>query len=169
MIETLEKPTETIAEVIDYHARRMEIADYIENYPEEFYINQWHGVKVKHRLDTKPFIFSAFDLDLKDPLFMLHNTVCGTTHCIAGWAQIVFKGRISENLDTSLEGQEILGLNEGESYRLFHLVGWPRKWKSMMHDTHNYPELQAKVAAEYIRSEDYMEVLCAKLPLTQQW
>jgi len=58
---------------------------------------------------------------------------CGTTHCIAGWAQVL-SGRKQDYDGAYADGQEVLGLTEEQAERLFYITSgaygdWPEQFK----------------------------------------
>jgi hypothetical protein len=81
---------------------------------------------------------------------------CGTTHCIAGWAQVLFP---PEGVDTSGRWYAVRNIEEDaknalqltglQPYNLFHCGGWPNKFADdyILAIT---PKQRAKVAAARI-------------------
>lgn len=57
---------------------------------------------------------------------------CNTSHCIAGWAQVLSPNRdCKQYADT--DAQRILGLDSYQAYRLFYADAWPKgfgKWRA---------------------------------------
>lgn len=50
---------------------------------------------------------------------------CKTTHCIAGWAQVLDPNRDCEEPAVN-DGQRLLDLNDDQACRLFYADGWPK-------------------------------------------
>jgi hypothetical protein len=51
--------------------------------------------------------------------------VCGTTHCFAGWAQVLSPER-NCRADAEEDARRLLELSQEEAQRLFYADNWPR-------------------------------------------
>lgn len=95
------------------------IQQVIAESPAEFYMGMWH------QEDSR-----ACDR-LSDV-----NDLCGTTHCIAGWAQVLSPEHQSST--ALLDGQKALGLDFVQADRLFYASRWPiRFWKGFQPSVEN--------------------------------
>lgn len=89
------------------------IAAVIQENPRQFSIRDWHtakGLGPFGKLNTIP---------------EKKRVACGTTHCIAGWAQVL-SSKSSHSGWAKEVAMEKLGLNEDEANRLFYADNWPR-------------------------------------------
>lgn len=89
------------------------IAKVIQEKPREFGMKYWH----KRR--------GLYATGFLDSLPEGKEIACGTTHCIAGWAQL-----LSPSADRSAwvrdDAQRLLGLTGDQAERLFLAEEWPR-------------------------------------------
>jgi hypothetical protein len=97
------------------------IAAVIQEKRGQFDMRFWH-----HRKDT------GFRADALCSLPEEVRISCKTTHCIAGWAQV-----LAPNRDCTVEAEEdakrVLGLNHDQASRLFYADHWPKgfgAWKA---------------------------------------
>lgn len=87
--------------------RLLEIAEKIEEYPEHFDMNTWHG-------------------GMLGPLLSIaHPTACGTTHCIAGWAEVLYPEVRNKWKSTLMRAMCALDLDSEQKERLFYTESWP--------------------------------------------
>ena len=102
------------------------IAKVIQEKPREFDMGYWH-------IDTTIDWFQG-EHDALCGLPKDKRISCTTTHCIAGWAQVLSPKR-NCRLPADSDAQRLLGLTNEEADRLFHVdgggttLGWPRKFR----------------------------------------
>jgi len=105
-----------------------EIAKVIQEKPRQFNMRFWH-------LDKKNKLFSWSDGIKADALCELpedRRIACTTTHCIAGWAQVLSPDRKCK-VKAEKDARRLLELTPKQAYRLFYADNWPKgfgHWKS---------------------------------------
>lgn len=97
------------------------IAAVIQEKPREFDMNGWHQ-------SAHQYGMALCDLP-KD-----EQVSCDTTHCIAGWAQVLAPDRDCQ-VRASLDARRLLDLTPEQADRLFYVeiedggTGWPLKFR----------------------------------------
>jgi hypothetical protein len=108
------------------------IAAVIEQAPEDFDMSSWEG---RRRNED--------------------GEICGTTHCIAGWAIVLSTGQnfLRQWSDypekVSNEAARLLEISEEQADSLFHVFSWPGEFKHNWLD--NDDQGQAKTGIARIR------------------
>lgn len=90
------------------------IAKVIQEKPKEFDIGHWHREKKSKKV-----------VGMLASLPPERRVCCNTTHCIAGWAQVLSPER-NLNQFALDDGRRLLNLTPDQSARLFYAQGWPR-------------------------------------------
>lgn len=85
------------------------IAAVIQDKPAEFNVEFWHA--------RGPNYWGKLTKE---------TTTCGTTHCIAGWAHVL-SGQFPRSA-TMNAAPKILGLSNGQAFKLFHAENWPEEF-----------------------------------------
>lgn len=102
------------------------IAAVIQEKPAEFNMNSWH-----HAEDPNYDYYGIALCDLpKDK-----QISCDTTHCIAGWAQVLSPDRDCK-VRASVDAKRLLQLDDEQADRLFYVEkdcgdtdGWPKRFR----------------------------------------
>jgi hypothetical protein len=103
------------------------IAKVIQEKPKEFNMSSWHRDKVAARAG----IWSA-SVDALCELPKERRISCTTTHCIAGWAQVLSPDRNCKEL-AEVDAMRLLDIHPEQAMRLFHGCNWPSgygKWRA---------------------------------------
>jgi hypothetical protein len=90
-----------------------EIAKVIQEKPKQFSLASWH----KSKTDGVQGVLCN--------LPKAKQVACGTTHCIAGWAQVLAPDRDC-TVPARADGQRVLGLSNEQANRLFFGEYWPK-------------------------------------------
>lgn len=113
--------------------------------PKAFDMGTWHRI-------TSPHLgYSHWGDTLCDSLDEYSSEIvlgCNTTHCIAGWAEVIAAadGRVFDSLDTEHNAKRLLGLDYTQARRLFYADEWPFPFDR----DYKYAAKRAKIAAARI-------------------
>ena len=79
------------------------------------------------------------------------NCTCNTTHCIGGWAVVLFapKDCVCELEDVAPNAQNLLNLTDSQANMLFYVHEWPVRFQIAYSHTGTLRE-KAEIAGEFI-------------------
>lgn len=95
-------------------------------------------LKVKAEILNQPERFDMSDW----------HSPCGTTHCIAGWCEVIQKRPYTRNSSAKQSAQADLGLTDDECKRLFFAHNWPNEYSRQYFG--QSPKIKAQVATDRI-------------------
>ncbi len=103
--------------------------------------------------EPKRIFMSAWCLPLKE-VPKAQRPSCGTIACIAGWA-CIFGGKAKDGktlgkLWIPVVARDLLGIDQNQSAKLFHVGDWPSEWRSKLWAVDSGTRAYAKVVADYI-------------------
>lgn len=132
--------TPTVYEAPVMHKENMNtLADFVQDHGNDLNMASWHSSEVD-------FFFSRLF-----PESVMSRLPCRETHCIGGFAEILFNGTKTDS--AGIVAQHKLGLDFNQCNNLFHLSQWPQPFQTEYIEAlqHNDRPATGKIAANRIR------------------
>lgn len=126
------------------------IAKVIQEKPRQFNMTYWHRNENVAMERIRAWDFKSFESLCDIPADK--QISCDTTHCIAGWAQVLAPNRKC-SIPASEDAQRLLGLTEQQASRLFFADCWPKEFLGTKHIWRMSPAKAAARIEHFIKTK----------------
>lgn len=120
------------------------IAKVIQEKPRQFNMGRWHR-------DTGAYNGLGLSVEALCQLPKERQVSCTTTHCIAGWAQVLDPDR-SCGSPAEKDARRLLGISDVQARHLFYADKWPKQFQGTKDAYRMYPAKAAARIEHFIKT-----------------